>query len=148
MSTRSRASINVYLVLTKNDEVLLSKRYNTGYEDGKYSFVAGHVESRERAKMALVREAKEEIGIHIEENDLTLVHIMQRISDRENVDLYFACTSYQGTIENKEPYKCDDVRFFPIENLPENVICYIRNVLQDIQNRILYSEIGFEMKKQ
>lgn len=143
MSTRSQVSVNVYLVLKKNDEVLFSRRFNTGFEDGKYSLVAGHVESKECARKALVREALEEIGIAIDESDLELVHVMQRISNRENVDLFFSCTSYEGNIENKEPHKCDDLQFFKIDSPPEDAISYIKIALQDIQNGVLYSENGF-----
>ena len=33
-----------YAVLIKDNKVLLVRRFNTGYEDGKYSLPAGHVE--------------------------------------------------------------------------------------------------------
>lgn len=34
----------VYLLLIKENQILLLKRANTGYEDGKYSLVAGHMD--------------------------------------------------------------------------------------------------------
>ena len=39
-----RSYVCVYLVLERDGKVLLSLRENTGYEDGKWSLVAGHAE--------------------------------------------------------------------------------------------------------
>ena len=54
---------SVYLVLIKNNKILLLRRFNTGFMDGYYSLPAGHVESNETLTSAMVREAKEEIGM-------------------------------------------------------------------------------------
>lgn len=53
----------VFLLLIKNNKVLLLKRQNTGYADGKYSLVSGHVDKGETMQEAIIREAKEEAGI-------------------------------------------------------------------------------------
>lgn len=33
----------VYLILIRNNEILLLRRYNTGFHDGEYSLPAGHL---------------------------------------------------------------------------------------------------------
>ncbi|GAK14365.1 NUDIX domain-containing protein [Geomicrobium sp. JCM 19039] len=56
---RFKMVVAVHLFLLKDDHVLLLRRYNTGYEDGKFSVVAGHLDGDERVKEAIAREAKE-----------------------------------------------------------------------------------------
>lgn len=43
------------------------RRYNIGYMDGKYAFVAGYGEDGEDLKQVIAREALEEVGIRIKE---------------------------------------------------------------------------------
>jgi len=52
----------VHVFLLRGEEVLLLCRSNTGYEDGKLSVVAGHVEPAETVTQAAVRETREEVG--------------------------------------------------------------------------------------
>ena len=75
MKERYEIKVAVFLVLTRETdngtEIMLQRRCNTGYMDGKYDMAcSGHLESGESISTAVVREAKEELGIIIDEKDL------------------------------------------------------------------------------
>lgn len=138
-----------YLILIKDNKILLSRRYNTGYEDGKYSFVAGHLDGKEAFRQAMAREAREEANIEIEPKDFEVVHVLHRMTDfhdvglRERIDLFMSPKKWTGEIKNLEPHKCDDLDWFELDNLPENTLDYVVHVIKRINNNKVYSEWGF-----
>ena len=143
--TRHRVVPASYLVLMKENKILLLRRFNTGYEDGKYSMVAGHLDGKESFIQAIIREAKEEANIIIKPDDLEVVHSMNRNAgtDNERIDVFIQAKKWGGDIKLMEPNKCDEMKWFNLDSLPENTIPYIRHVIECIKNRIHYSEYGF-----
>jgi len=57
--------------------------------------------------------------------------------------VFFNTEKWAGEIKNMEPEKCDDLSWFDLNNLPENVIPYIRQALDCINKKIFYSELGW-----
>jgi len=135
---------SVYLFLTKGNKILLQRRFNTGYEDGKYGIVSGHKEENETFKEALLREAKEESGIILDLKDLEVVHTMfRKIPKDERIDVFIKAKKWRGIIKNMELERCDDLRWFKINSLPKNMIYYVEVAIENIQNKIFYSEYSF-----
>jgi 8-oxo-dGTP pyrophosphatase MutT (NUDIX family) len=144
MKERFKCLIAVFLLLTRENngetEILLQKRKNTGYMDGKYDLSSsGHLEQNESLKQALARETKEEIGIDINENDLELVNIFhenQSDISTEYLMVTFRTNKYVGTPTIMEPNKNEELLWVNINNIPENVI-YSRKMMIDaiINNR-------------
>jgi 8-oxo-dGTP diphosphatase len=133
-----------YLFLIKDGEILLQRRSNTGFEDGNYGVPAGHLDGGETAREGCVREIKEEIGITIKPEDLEVVHVMFRKATKdERIDFFMTVRSYEGRIENKEPEKCDDLKWFSLEVLPENTVDYVRKAIEHYKAGIYYSEYGW-----
>lgn len=133
----------IYLVLLRNQDtqVLLLKRANTSYMDGMYSLVAGHVEANEMPTVAMIREAKEEAGIDLTEHDLEIGHIMYRMKPSDSrLDIFLVARTWQGEIENKEPEKCSDLSWFPVNKLPDNTIPYIKHGIENCLKTFSYSE--------
>lgn len=135
----------VHLILLKEGKVLLSRRFNTGYEDGNYSVPAGHIDQGERAKTAMIREMKEEIGIDIAENNLKAIHVMHRMgNDQERIDFFMATNIWDSEPRICETDKCDELAWYDLKNLPENIIPYVKSALEHISRNEFYSEFGWE----
>ncbi|MBU0953528.1 MAG: NUDIX domain-containing protein [Nanoarchaeota archaeon] len=147
--TRFRLVPSTHLVLFREGKVLLLRRFQTGWYDGDYSVIAGHLDGNETVRKAMIREAKEEAGIEINEEDLVIVHVMHRKEEQkdkdlvERVDFFVTTATWSGEIQNKEPSKCDDISWFPVDKLPENMVPYVRSGIQSILKKELYSEFGW-----
>ena len=128
-----------YLILLKENKILLLLRANTDYFDGSYSLIAGHVEQGESFTECIVREAKEETEIELNLVDITAKHFLHR-PKQERVDVFFVAKNWVGEVKNVEPDKCAGLDWFELNNLPSNIIPYVKQVIELVQKDIFYSE--------
>ena len=133
----------VHLFLIRDSQVLLLRRFNTGYEDGKYSVIAGHLNGDEEIRAAAIREAREEVGIEISPLDLQVVGVMHRKSNDERIDFFLAASSWSGEIMNREPDRCDQLAWFDMDEIPENVIPYLGKALYNYWRGIWFDSFGW-----
>lgn len=143
MQEKFKLIASVYMLFVKDDKILLLRRCNTGYEDGNYGLVAGHLDAHESLTSAAIREAKEESGVVIEPEDLEVKTTMHRRQEDERVDFFFEVKKWTGDPINTEPEKCDDLSWFPMNDLPSNIIPYIRQAIECYRKGIVYSEFGW-----
>ncbi len=109
--------------------------------------VAGHADGNETMREAIAREAKEEAGIKI--NPLNLEHLLTMhrwCGDHERIGFYFTAEKWNGEVKNMEPNKCDDLSWFPFNQIPENTIPYIRFAIHCYLKGLKYCEFGWDRK--
>jgi len=143
MSQRFKQIAEAHVLFFRDGDTLLLRRFQTGWQDGRYSVVAGHVEADETLREAAIREAREEAGVVIDPDDLELVHVVHRRSDEERLSFFFLARAWQGEPFNAEPQKCDDMIWVNIDRLPPNMVGYVAQALEEIEAAALYSEYGW-----
>jgi len=144
----------VHLLLVKDGRVLLSRRFNTGWEDGKWSVPAGHVDQGETVTEAMAREVREETGILVNKDDLLFLHVMHRRSsgersraENDRVDFFFTADRWQGEPNIMESHKCDAMEWFPIDALPPDTVAYVRAGIEHAFKKKPFSEFGWNGRR-
>lgn len=132
----------VYVLLEREGKLLMLRRYNTSYMDGHYSLPAWHMNGNETPKNAAMREALEEVNIHISPEDLHFATVIYKQEQKdERFCFFFTASKRKWEITNIETDKCDDLSWFAFDTLPENTIPYIRTAIQNRQAWIQYDEV-------
>ncbi|CAN5757866.1 hypothetical protein BH11PAT2_BH11PAT2_02470 [soil metagenome] len=113
----------VNILLIKEDKILLARRFNTGYFDGAYEMPSGHMDGNETVRAAAAREAFEETGVTIKEEDLEIVHVMHRFGEKyERIEFFLTASDWKGEPSITEPEECDDLQWYALDELPVNMI--------------------------
>lgn len=141
-SPRFQVVPSAYLFLLREGarglEVLLQLRRGTGYMDGWWSAgAAGHVEAGESVLQAMQREAREELGLDLPLEALeprTTLHRRIAVSGpiEERYCTFFTTRDWSGEPTLQEADKAADLRWFPLDALPDRVVPHERQVLDAV----------------
>ena len=114
--------INALIINDKN-QILLGLRAGHRGGVGTYGLVGGKAQKGESIEEACKRELFEEAGIVVETDDLEIINLFttQSTPDVLFYQIGVLVKKYRGEPQNMEPHKCDELRFFDLDNLPENL---------------------------
>ncbi|HEX2416786.1 MAG TPA: NUDIX domain-containing protein [Micromonosporaceae bacterium] len=137
--------VDVMLILERDGHVLLAERSGTGYADGWLNLPSGKLEADEDVVSAVIREATEEIGIHIERGDVRPVHVVHHRGPEGHgrIGWFFVADSWRGEPYNAEPHKCAGLLWAPFDDLPTNTLPYMVAGLTRYRAGIPFSLHGF-----
>ena len=136
----------VNLMIIKSGQVLLSRRANTGWMDGHLVLPGGHVEAGETPAKAMMREAKEELGIDIKPSDLMFVCVAVRNqAPQEHIAFEFKLDGATYNPTNNEPKKCSELVWADLTSLPTDIVPDFRTIIDEsLQNTDAYIEVGYK----
>lgn len=113
---------NAIITKTENEKryFLLGLRAMHKSGGGQWGLVGGTQTLGETMEETLQRELFEEIGISVDLNDVVWNNFFQCIAtEKVHFDHHgFVVEKWTGEIENKEPNKCDELRWFAEDELP------------------------------
>jgi 8-oxo-dGTP diphosphatase len=128
----ARPYVSVHLVLVQQDvqgraQIFLMKRENSFDHNGKYVFIAGKVDHNETPIQAMVREAKEEANLDLQESDITPAMVIYRTALNykneavDAVEFFMVAHRYGGTPTIMEPDLCSEMAFYARDDVPHNL---------------------------
>ena len=94
----------------------------------------------------MIREAKEELNIELERENLKIKHILHHYKGNRLKFVIYA-DRYCGELKIGEPDKCEKLEWFNIEQLPENMDKKAKKVLKEIKNGVFYDNSDFLYSK-
>ncbi|MFE2426938.1 NUDIX domain-containing protein [Streptomyces sp. NPDC059373] len=138
--------IGIHLVFERQGRVLLGRRSpDAAFAPDTWHLPAGHQED-ESATACAAREAYEELGVRIAEDDLRLVHVLhyREVEDHQGrMQLFFQVTAWSGTPHNMEPDRCSALQWWPLDALPVPLVDYTGQALRAIATGLPYSQAGW-----
>jgi 8-oxo-dGTP diphosphatase len=132
VSPRRRVVVDVILLLTRNGRILLRERANTGYGDGAYEPPSGQLADRETIVETAIRVASD-AGVEIGAENVSLAHVMHDVSGDGRIAFYLSASGWAG--QPTSP----DVRWFPVGNLPTNMLDRARVALRNYADGMRFS---------
>jgi ADP-ribose pyrophosphatase YjhB (NUDIX family) len=140
-----RTPVAVHLFLLRPSEILMLRRQNTGFEDGNYSVVGGHLDGGETIVKASIREGREEAGIVIAAADVRVTGVMhRRAPDQERIDFFVTIERWQGEVANCEPHKCSELSWFPLDALPPSTIPHVWQAIANVRAGQWFDSWGWD----
>ncbi len=135
----------VNIILIKDNHILLARRFNTGFHDGDYELPSGHMDGNEPVRKAATREALEELGVTIKSEDFSVAHVMHRYGEKnERIEFFLVAKQWKGEPTNVEPALCDEVKWFPVDILPKNMIPKAKFGIEQALSGITFSEFDWK----
>ena len=128
-------------IIIKNGKTLLAKRKGS-HANGCYGSFGGHVEFGESLIEAVKREAREELGIEIDNIKFASCSNMIKY-DKHYLDVSFVAELAGGEPRICEPDKIESIGWYSLDNLPEPLFEPVRIVLEAIKT----GQIFYEIKK-
>lgn len=125
------------LIFNDKQEVLLLKRgKHVRNEAGWWCKPGGTVEYGETTIAAMKREIKEEVNLDIDIWGMLphTDHILKE-EGQHWLAVNFLADVCGGELHNNEPDKCDELRWFTLDNLPEKLTQTTREPVQNYQDK-------------
>lgn len=113
-----RVGVGVH-ILDQEGRILLGKRKNSHGED-TWATPGGHQEFLESPEEAAIREVHEETGLIIKNPKIiSVTNDMFKDLNKHYITIHIETRDYSGTLEVKEPHKCEMWEWFSLDKLPE-----------------------------
>jgi 8-oxo-dGTP diphosphatase len=128
MKDRPKVGIAIFIVNDKNEILLGLRKSKLG--NNTWSLPGGKLEKYEKIEDCIIREAKEETNLDI--NDLVFISLTNDImedTDEHYVTIFFSTTNYTGELKTMESDKCEEWKWVNPKEFPSNLFLPLKNFI-------------------
>lgn len=146
MAERHTRVVDVFVLLRRGDgRILLLRRAPGLYAGGLLCPPSGHLEAGETVMEGALREAAEEVGVHISPADARFCHLIDHRSPDggQRLGVAFAVGRWSGEIHNREPDKHTELIWADPADPPEDCVPYTAALLAAVTEDQLFSVHGY-----
>ncbi|NQT49272.1 NUDIX domain-containing protein [Candidatus Kuenenbacteria bacterium] len=134
--------VGMGVMIMRDNKVLLGLRQGS-HGAGEWSFPGGHLDFGESLFTGIKREAMEETGLEID--DLEVVSVSDdfryiKSDGKHHLTVGVRANSVEGESRIMEPNKCQEWRWFGLEELPEDLFEATETMINNYKNNRLYKE--------
>lgn len=111
------------IILDEEGKILLGLRKNC-YGAGTWGLPGGKLQMFETFEETAVREIKEETNLDVMVEDIDVINLANSFdlnSETHFIQIGVLVKKYEGLLKVMEPEKCEELRFFDLDNLPEHL---------------------------
>lgn len=134
----TKVAVNIFVV--KDKKLLLGKRKNTS-GDGFWGLPGGHLEYMEHLIGGAKRELKEETGLTADLEFENIVNDPVKDDGTHYIHINFLASNVIGEPELKEPNKCYEWKWFPLNGLPKNIFVGHKRVIPAFLTRTIFTDL-------
>ena len=116
------------------------KRQNTGNNDDEYELPGGHLEQNEDIFDAMIREAKEELLIDLNRENIKIIHLMHHYTG-ERLNFIFETDGTNLKPEIGEKNKCSELIWTDINSLPPETTPKVKLIINNILKNKFYDKL-------
>ena len=121
MSNKLTFGVGVGVMIFDEGKILMGRRLVKGYDGcGRWALVGGNLEFGETPEQAAVREIKEETDLDAVGPEV-FCFSNNIYEDCHYISIGLVVREWSGQVKNLEPEKCGELKWFDLDDLPENI---------------------------
>ncbi|MBR9691448.1 NUDIX domain-containing protein [Candidatus Woesearchaeota archaeon] len=125
-----RPKVGVGVFVIKDGEFLLGKRKNA-HGEGSWCLPGGHLEFNEELEGCSKREVMEEAGVAIKNIRFgAITNDMFKDEEKHYITIFMLSDYHDGEVRIMEPHKCEEWRWFTLEDLPSPLFIPMQNLMK------------------
>ncbi len=142
----SQVLSTVYLLVEKNEEILLIGRVDGSYVEGYFDLPNEQISIGESPALVASRRLAESIGLKVEPANLRHIHTVYTFRNEFEIYIFFSVNDWDGMVDISNLSGYDKLVWSNVDDLPPDTLPFIRWAITASRAGKTYSELGDDFR--